>query len=362
MMASFVVLSLHPQSNNDSFVFSTSTIYLVFINTKRFHFELSFQPFIASQPTVIVLIIVIMLKKPSRFIIVDDNTIKDSSDETEFVRSRKRPRREDSDELSPPASQTHPDAFKCRKPASDIDHKTRPSLKSDHDGTQILIHDPQYYFRDDKEADCFIRVEKILFKVHRDKLFMSKLMEKRITGRPEPTTGQDPLELFGVSVIEFRALMWASEDEAEGQPRALEDLERLLSLSTVTKNCGFDRLHEWSITSIHRAFTSNSSLVDSCSSAILTRVIEVAAQYKAADLLDAVVNKWCERIQRKDSPSVPAILAADEHKLEKLGGVAYYAHLLEAIAQAPPPKTNDTPLRIQADPKLNSKQLLRLLS
>ncbi|KAG6902624.1 hypothetical protein C0995_014230 [Termitomyces sp. Mi166 len=275
------------------------------------------------------------------FIIVDDSTIHDSSDDADIPRSHKRQRTQDE-----PPSLTIPGTSK-RKATPE----PRTWLRSDYDGTIILIHDPKYYFADDPAADCFIRVEKILF----------KLMERRITGRTEPITGQNPLELFGVSVTEFRALMWAREDDAEGQPRALEDLERLLSLATVTKNFGFDRLHDWTIDSMHRVFSSDSSLVDSCSSAILTRVIEVATQYKATDLLEATVSKWCTRVRRKDSPAVPAILAADEYELAKLAGVAYYTHLLEAIEQASPP-TADSPLRIPADPKLSSKQIIRLLS
>ncbi|KAG6853087.1 hypothetical protein C0991_006981 [Blastosporella zonata] len=290
--------------------------------------------------------------KPSRFIIVDDATIQDSSDDADIPRSRKRPRT-DGDE--PPAPDSSP--LKQRVKTStlpELETKGRASLRADYDGTEILIHDPQFYFEDDSEASCFIRVEKIVF----------KLMEMRITGRAEPTTGRDPLELFGVSVIEFRALLWAryaTEEEAKDQPRALDDLERLLSLSTITKTLEFSRLHDWAIESMQRAFSSDVSLVDSCSSAVLTRVIEVAVQFKAKDLLEAVVSKWCDRVRRKDSPAVPAILAADEHKLEKLRGIAYYTHLLEAIEQAPPP-TDTSPLQILADPKLSSKQLNRLLS
>ncbi|KAG6919237.1 hypothetical protein DXG01_008033 [Tephrocybe rancida] len=299
-----------------------------------------------------------MASRPTRFIIVDEATIQDSKDEPDLPRSRKRPRTED----EPP----EPSSSK-RKATPDAETEGtagRASLRADFDGTEILIHDPDYYFGDDPEADCFIRVEKILFKVHSKLLFMSKLMETRITGRPEPATGQDPLELFGVSVIEFRSLMWAryaTEEDAKDQPRALEDLERLLSLATITKNLDFDRLHDWTLESMHRAFSSDASLTDSCSSAVLRRVIEVATQFKAQDLLDAAVSKWCDRIRRKESPAVPAILAADAHKIERLGGIAYYAHLLETIEQATP-STSTGPLRILADPKLGTKQLTRLLS
>ncbi|KAG6815899.1 hypothetical protein H0H87_010378 [Tephrocybe sp. NHM501043] len=303
-----------------------------------------------------------MRSKASRFIIVDGSTIQDSNDEPDLPRSKKRQRTEDND--GPSASESNP--FKKKSPIGSVqpEGKPRTSLRADYDGTEILIHDPQYYFGDDPEANCYIRVEKIIFKVHSTLLFMSKLMETRITGRAEPTTGRDPLELFGVSVIEFRALMWAryaTEDDAQDQPRDLDDLERLLSLSTITKTLEFDRLHQWTLDSMQRAFSSDVSLVDSCSSVTLTRVIEVATQFKATELLNAAVSKWCNRVQRKDSPAVPAIIAADEHKLKSLGGIAYYTHLLEAIEQAPPP-TDASPLRILADPKLNSKQLIRLLS
>ena len=95
------------------------------------------------------------MKRPGRFIIVDDSTIHDSCDDADLSCSRKRQRTQDE-----PPSPTMPGTFK-RKAMSEA----RPSLRSDYDGTVILIHDPKYYFEDDPGADCFIRVEKILFKV-----------------------------------------------------------------------------------------------------------------------------------------------------------------------------------------------------
>ncbi|KAG6830566.1 hypothetical protein H0H92_016017 [Tricholoma furcatifolium] len=256
-----------------------------------------------------------------RFVIIDEGTIHDSNDENDPPPSRKRQRTDDDDEVSEPTS-------------SQRKVKLRASLRPDYDGTEILIHDPHYYFGEDPEADCYIRVQKILFKVQG--FYPLKLDREKLN--------------FG-----------HSEEDAEGQPRTLEDLERVLLLATVTKNFEFDRLHDWTIESMHRAFSSNASLIDSCSSAIFTRIIEVAVQYKARDLLDIAVSKWCDRIRRKESPAVPAILAADEHKIDKLAGVAYYTHLLEAIKEAPP-ATPANPLRIQADPKLSSRQLIQLLS
>lgn len=93
------------------------------------------------------------MKRPGRFIIVDDSTIHDSNYDDD-IPHQKRQRMQD----EPPS----PTMLK-RKAM----FESRPSLKSDHDGTVILIHDPKYFFEDDSGADCFIRVEKILFKVRR---------------------------------------------------------------------------------------------------------------------------------------------------------------------------------------------------
>lgn len=76
-----------------------------------------------------------------RFIIVDEGTIREHGDEEESPRSKKR-QRVDEDE---------PSNEKLRKIVSD--------------GTEILIHDPHYHLRDDPQADCYVRVEKVLFKV-----------------------------------------------------------------------------------------------------------------------------------------------------------------------------------------------------
>ncbi|KAF5377918.1 hypothetical protein D9615_006697 [Tricholomella constricta] len=286
-----------------------------------------------------------------RFIIVDEGTIRESCDEGDN-RTRKR-QRVDSD------SSDRDNIFRfCPKVP------LRPSLRPDVDGTEILIHDPTYYYAEDPQADCYVRVEKIIFKIHGHLLHMSKLLTSRVANRPAPTSGKDPLELFGVSVNEFRALLWAryaSEEDAKDQPKAREDLERLLYLATVAKSLEFYELHEWAIQSMQKAFTANIVLTDTCSSANFTRVIEIATQYKATDLLDAAVSTWSDRVRRRDIPAVPAILAADTHKLPQLRGIAYYTHLLEAIEQSPP-GTPTTLLRFQADPKLSDKQVIRLLA
>ncbi|KAF8073994.1 hypothetical protein FPV67DRAFT_778275 [Lyophyllum atratum] len=275
-----------------------------------------------------------------RFIIVDEGTIRDLTDEDEVLRARKRKRVGDDKEIE------------------------RPSLRPNIDGTEILIHDPYFYHADDPQADCYIRVENMLYKIHGQVLLMSKLLTARLSDRSQPTSSREPLELFGLSVNEFRALLWAryaSEEDAKDQPKAQEDLVRLLHLATVTHNFGFTALHKWSIQSMHYGFASNAVLAETCSSANFTRAIEIAAQYKANELLEAAVSKWSDRVRRREIPAVPAMLAADAHKLSELRGVAYYAHLLDAIEHSPPP-TPTSPFRIQADPKLSDKQLVRLLS
>ncbi|GLB38678.1 hypothetical protein LshimejAT787_0505430 [Lyophyllum shimeji] len=272
-----------------------------------------------------------------RFIILDGGTIRDSREEDNAQRLRKRKRLED-----------------------DSDNN-RPSLRTAADGAETLINDQDYYFTDDPQAECYVRVEKILFKIHSHRLVMSKMLAARLRDRPVPSSSKEPLELFGVSVEEFRALLWAryaSEEDAKDQPRTLEDLRRLLYLSTVTRNFEFGALHEWGMQSMHRAFTSDAVLADTCSSATFTRVIEIATQYKADDLLEAAVSKWVERIQRRDIPAVPAMLAGDAHRLPRLCGVSYYAHLLESIEHSPAPSL----FRLQADPRLSDTQLIRLLS
>jgi hypothetical protein len=147
----------------------------------------------------------------------------------------------------------------------------------------------------------------------------------------------------------------------EGQPKDQSDVIRLLSLASITYKYRYKILHSWAISIIHRAFTSKPVFADTCSSATFTRAIDVAVDCNAPDLLHAIEAKWSARIQRRDIPAVPAILAADRKDLRILRGIAYYVHIQETMElQATLTKSGAT--QLQVDPKLSNVQVMRLLS
>lgn len=110
---------------------------------------------------------------------------------------------------------------------------------------------------------------------------------------------------------------------------------------------------------MYAAFDTDAAFADTCTSATFTRVVEVATRCKAHDLLDAAVSKWSDRIRRRDIAAVPAILAADEHKLVGLRGIAYYVHLQEIIEKSAPTTPADALLLFSTG--LSEKQRIRLL-
>ncbi|KAF8228786.1 hypothetical protein L208DRAFT_1379202 [Tricholoma matsutake] len=282
-----------------------------------------------------------------RFIIVNDGTIRESR-EYEDPRPRKRQRvlfeqDDDSDK------DTLTDYF--------TSESTKPEL---------LVRDPEYYL-DDPKADCFVRVEKTLFKVHQHVLETSEILAWKLARHLEegPTSTECPFAfLYGTSADEFRALLWTqytSSDKLENQPEDQSDLGRLLFLATITYRFRYNALHSWAITVINHAFTTKAVFADTCSSATFTRVVDVAVECKASDLLESVETKWSARVQRKDIPPVPAILAADRQDLRTLRGIAYYVYIQETMElQVTLTKSGAT--QLQVDPKLSNVQVMRLLS
>ena len=101
--------------------------------------------------------------------------------------------------------------------------------------------------------------------------------------------------------------------------------------------------------------------MESCSSATLSLVVDVAVQCGIPHLLSNVVDKWSELVYHKSTQSVPAMQAADKHELLSLRGVAYYVHVQDMLdRQTHTPEGGGTQLRV--DPKLNNGQVMRLLS
>ena len=121
------------------------------------------------------------------------------------------------------------------------------------------------------------------------------------------------------------------------------------------------KLSDWVAIAIRNA-SQNTALMDSCSSATLSRFVDVAIFNKYDTALRHIISKWCERLIHKSTPSVPAIQVADRHEkvLKDLKGVAYYVHVQDMHdRQTTFTETGATQLR--TDPKLNNGQVMRLM-
>lgn len=122
-------------------------------------------------------------------------------------------------------------------------------------------------------------------------------------------------------------------------------------------------MRSWSLETIHKMIKDDSVFIETCSSAIFSRIVDVAIESKTPDLLRVVTTNWSTRVRLQNIPSVPAILAADRYDLFELRGVAYYTHILEMIeGQIGNGITERGATQFRADPKLSNAQVMRLFS
>ncbi|KAJ7143631.1 hypothetical protein C8R43DRAFT_1097543 [Mycena crocata] len=232
------------------------------------------------------------------------------------------------------------------------------------ESTGPIEDDPDFY-RSENEADCVVRVTNTRFKIKGSLLSNSSVVlqdilarHRRAASRPEA-----PLVLIA-DVDEFRALLWAlytSPEELAAQPREHKDVDRLLLITAICRQYRCAGLAAWSKAAILRSVSDDDAFIASCSSAMFRRILDVAMRTGHKDLCDATVAKWTARIRHTEAPCVPAILAADEHELPELRGVAYYFHIQTMTAQQTT-VTDRGATQFQMDSKLKNAQVMRLLS
>ncbi|KDR83058.1 hypothetical protein GALMADRAFT_134567 [Galerina marginata CBS 339.88] len=301
-----------------------------------------------------------------KFIIVDDSTIREARDRQEEREKEKRPRKrqrvEDSDDEGGNGGE-----------------KRRPLY-----AYKMAERDP-VFFKEDAGADCYIRVEAVSFKIHKELLscsqFMTELLEEHIQDNG-PTTEEKPLRFVLPTAEEYRAFLWAlyatsvsssshiplilsypiqsSSEELIASPHEQTYVDRLLLLASMTQKYDIPKLHTWLRAALHST-ASSPVFMESCASASLAQLVDACIKYKYPDTLLLVVAKWCARLEAKDTPSVPAIQAADRHELVDLRGVAYYVHIQDMIDRQGT-FTEKGALQLRADPKLNNGQVMRLLT
>jgi hypothetical protein len=149
--------------------------------------------------------------------------------------------------------------------------------------------------------------------------------------------------------------------EARLRPTEQSDIDRLLALTTIAHKYSFLTLRDQSLSAILEAFTADAVFPDTCSSATFSAIVDLAVELKVRGLLDFVVTKWSDRIQRRDIPAMPAIMTADRHCLRSLRGNAYYVHIQETFDRQSH-IVGAGVANLFADPKLSSFQTTRLLS
>ena len=154
-------------------------------------------------------------------------------------------------------------------------------------------------------------------------------------------------------------------DQLGTLPRSDEELARLFNIATASRNFHAPIMTEWVAELILNAAKST-DLMDACSSATLFQFIDIALEHDYHAALKLVVDKWCNRLIGKSTPSVPAIQAADRHEeakiddLKKLRGIAYYVHVQDMLDRQTE-HTGSGATHLRTDPKLNNGQVMRLL-
>ncbi|KAH9947432.1 hypothetical protein B0H21DRAFT_691983 [Amylocystis lapponica] len=213
------------------------------------------------------------------------------------------------------------------------------------------VRDKQYYL---DGADCVIRVEDTLFRVHRFLLARDSSAFEDMFGMPggpgeaatEGFSDEHPICLYGETVTQFRALLsvlYALPAELQAYNTVKADIAQLLTIAEATNKWHFASVEAWAIDAVYNVTSGVHGApahdLAHCTSAKLARVLAVALLCGHARLRDFAVDKWTHRILARELRPAPALAIADRHGLPGLAGIAYYVQLMEmgpnfAIAHA----------------------------
>ncbi|KAH9841412.1 uncharacterized protein C8Q71DRAFT_803146 [Rhodofomes roseus] len=208
------------------------------------------------------------------------------------------------------------------------------------------VHDENYY---DEGADCVIRVEDTLFRVHRFLLARDSSVFQDMfnlpTGEAKEETPQEgfsdeePIHLFGETAEEFRiflSVLYALPEELHAYRTASSDISRLLTVASLTNKYHFISTAWWAVSALYSVTsgefgppTHPMGDLTRASTAALIRILEVAMRCGHRRLIDFVVESWSNRILSKDLAPRAAMRVADRWDLDGLRGVAYYVQLME---------------------------------
>ncbi|KAJ4481904.1 hypothetical protein J3R30DRAFT_3286889 [Lentinula aciculospora] len=228
------------------------------------------------------------------------------------------------------------------------------------DGLAGLFRDSQYY--DSKSLDaCVILVGDTLFRVKIKTLSKLSLSLHILVDGTEASGDYNPVRL-NAEPDEFRAVLWAVHTSPDELKHPIEDISGLKKFCSLAKfahafECGSQK--SLALSTICDAL--DHPFVKTCPSPTLHLLAETAFRCEAPILLDAIVSRWIQRIQRREAPCVPAIITADALHILRLGGAACYAHLQE-VAEHSITVSNEGATRFHMDPKLDMSQKVRLLT
>ncbi|KAI0700363.1 hypothetical protein C8T65DRAFT_657830 [Cerioporus squamosus] len=235
-------------------------------------------------------------------------------------------------------------------------HEEQADHRGGDDDDDVSVRDGEFYI---DSADCVIRVEDTLFRVHRyflgrDSSAFQHMFSMPVDGMPpqnmEGCSDKNPIRLYGESVEWFRALLSVIYDlplqlQAYNTPAA--DVERLLTIAEMTNKYHFASIETWAVDALYNVISGlhgppqKQYQLGLCSSAWMKRLLEVALLCGHEPLRNYVADKWVERIRTRNLRPVHALDIADRSRLRRLRGYAYYVQLLEMGDSFDPGVTED---------------------
>ncbi|KAI0670917.1 hypothetical protein C8Q78DRAFT_1032790 [Trametes maxima] len=204
--------------------------------------------------------------------------------------------------------------------------------------------DAEFYI---EGADCVIRVEDTLFRVHRYFLGRDNSAFQHMFSMPgqgltwqnmEGYSDDNPVRLYGESAERFRALLSVIYDlppqlQAYHTPAA--DMDRLLVICEMTNKYHFASIETWAVDALFSAISGlhgppqQPYHLGHCSSVWMKRLLEVALLCGHAKLHEFVAKCWVDRLLARDLRPVHALEIATRSGDRNLAGYAYYVQLLE---------------------------------
>ncbi|EAU85876.2 hypothetical protein CC1G_02899 [Coprinopsis cinerea okayama7 len=232
------------------------------------------------------------------------------------------------------------------------------------------VKDKEFYSGPQEANESVFCFKGVLFKLSDSALkrcpsLMTLLLNE--DGQLQRTTDDEPLCMHSRAHLQctrasFRALVWAlhTPEERLRDPQPYADTDRILTLAPICTVFGLDILHNW-VLGIIKNIVADDVLMDSCASATLQKLIQVASRLNLADVLSTAASKWYNRILTKKEGSIVALQTAEKYNLDDLRGIAYYVHLQDMLDRQTASK-DGIATELKADDKLSSAQVMRLLS